>query len=158
MRIAIGADHAGFQLKQLLINELVALGDETVDFGTDSEESCDYPDIAQPLAERVAAGDFDLGVLICSTGVGPSIVANKVHGIRAALCHDPFSARRAREHTDANVLCLGAWALGRGAAVEVLRAFRDGTFEGGRHTRRLAKIAAIDDAARASATPARLEA
>lgn len=158
MRIAIGADHAGFQLKQLLIDELAALGDETVDFGTDSEESCDYPDIAQPLAERVAAGDFDFGVLICSTGVGPSIVANKVHGVRAALCPDPFSARRAREHTDANVLCLGAWVLGRGAAIEVLRAFREGTFEGGRHARRLAKLAAIDDAERAPATPARLEA
>jgi ribose 5-phosphate isomerase B len=158
MRIAIGADHAGVQLKRLLIEELGLLGDEIVDFGTDSEESCDYPDIAQPLAERVATGEFDFGVLICSTGVGPSIVANKVHGVRAALCHDPFSARRAREHTDANVLCLGAWVLGRGAAVDVLRAFRDGTFAGGRHTRRLEKLAAIDDAARAPASPARLEA
>jgi ribose 5-phosphate isomerase B len=157
MRIAIGADHAGFQLKQLLIVELTGLGDETTDFGTHSEESCDYPDIAQPLAQRVAGGEFDFGVLICSTGVGPSIVANKVHGIRAALCHDPFSARRAREHTDANVLCLGAWALGRGAAVEVLKAFRDGTFEGGRHSRRLAKVAAIDDAVRGPSPHARLE-
>ena len=157
MRIAIGADHAGFQLKQLLMEELARLGDETVDFGTYSEESCDYPDVAHPVAQRVAAGDFDFGVLICSTGVGPSIVANKVHGVRAALCHDPFSARRAREHTDANVLCLGAWALGRGAAVEVLRAFRDGAFEGGRHARRLAKIAAIDDAVRGPGAPARLE-
>ena len=160
MRIAIGADHAGYPLKQVLIEELAALGDETVDFGTHSEESCDYPDIAQPLAERLAAGEFDFGVLICSTGVGPSIVANKFHGIRAALCHDAFSARRAREHTDANVLCLGAWALGRGAALEVLKAFREGTFAGGRHARRLAKLTAIDDAARApgvEAAAARLE-
>src|SRR5438132_11921765 len=126
MRIAIGADHAGFALKQLLIDELRALGDETVDFGTDSEASCDYPDIAIPLAQQVAAGGFDFGVLICSTGVGPSIVANKQHGIRAALCHDVFSAQRAREHTDANILCMGAWAIGRGAAFAVLRAFRDG--------------------------------
>ncbi|RJQ12361.1 MAG: ribose 5-phosphate isomerase B [Dehalococcoidia bacterium] len=150
MRIAIGSDHAGFDLKTILADELRALGDEVTDFGTDSTESCDYPDIALPLAEAVAAGNHEFGILICSNGVGPSIVANKVHGVRAAICHDTFSAKRAREHTDANVLCLGAWAIGRGAASEVLQAFRDAHFEGGRHERRLAKVKAIDDRTRAS--------
>ena len=150
MRIAIGSDHAGFELKAILSEELRALGDEITDFGTDSTEACDYPDIALPLAEAVAGGKHDFGVLICSNGVGPSIVANKVHGVRAAVCHDVFSAKRAREHTDVNVLCLGAWAIGRGAASEVLRAFRDARFDGGRHGRRLAKVRAIDDQTRAS--------
>ena len=144
MRIAIGADHAGYELKEALRAELEALGDEVADFGTHSTESCDYPDIAIPLARAVAAGEHDLGVLICSNGVGPSVAANKVPGVRAALCHDVFSARRAREHVDANVLCMGAWAIGRGVASEVLRAFREATFEGGRHQRRLDKIAAIE--------------
>ena len=144
MRIAIGADHAGYELKEALRAELEALGDEVADFGTHSTESCDYPDIAIPLARAVAAGEHDLGVLICSNGVGPSIAANKVPGVRAALCHDVFSARRAREHVDANVLCMGAWAIGRGVASEVLRAFREATFEGGRHQRRLDKIAAVE--------------
>ncbi len=148
MRVAIGSDHAGFELKELLRAELAALGDAVTDFGTHSTESCDYPDIAIPLAQRVAAGEFDFGVLLCSNGVGPSIVANKVHGVRAALCHDTFSARRAREHTDANILCLGAWAIGRGAASEVLRAFRTAEFQGGRHVRRLAKLQAFDDETR----------
>lgn len=144
MRIAIGADHAGFALKEILRKELEGLGDEVVDFGTHSEDSIDYPDIAIPLANAVARAEHDFGILICSNGVGPSIAANKVHGIRAALCHDVFSAKRARQHTDANVLCLGSWAIGRGAASEVLRAFRDAAFEGGRHQRRVDKINAID--------------
>lgn len=144
MRIAIGADHAGYALKEILRAELEALGDEVVDFGTHSEESMDYPDIAFPLARAVAGGEHDFGVIICSNGVGPSIAANKVRGIRAALCNDVFSAKRARQHTNANVLCLGSWAIGRGAASEVLRAFREGTFEGGRHQRRVDKINAVD--------------
>ena len=145
MRVAVGADHAGYALKQLLRAELAALGDEVVDFGTHSEQSMDYPDVAFPLAQAVARGEHDFGVLICSNGVGPSIAANKVRGIRAALCHDVFSAKRAREHTDANVLCMGSWAIGRGAASEVLRAFREAHFEGGeRHRRRLSKIDAFD--------------
>ena len=148
MRVAIGSDHAGFELKKLLCEQLAGLGDEVEDFGTDSTESCDYPDIAIPLARRVAAGEFDFGVFICSNGVGPSIVANKVHGVRAALCHDTFSATRAREHTDANILCMGAWAIGRGAAAKVLRAFRAAEFQGGRHLRRLAKLQALDDETR----------
>ena len=150
MRVAIGSDHAGFELKNLLRDELIALGDEVRDFGTDSTESCDYPDIAIPLANEVSAGGFDFGILICSNGVGPSIVANKVHGIRAAVCHDVFSAKRAREHTNVNILCMGAWAIGRGAASEVMRAFREASFEGGRHERRLGKLQALDDATRRS--------
>lgn len=150
MRVAIGSDHAGFELKAILREELAALGDEVVDYGTDSTESCDYPDIAVPLGRAVAAGEHDFGILICSNGVGPSIVANKLHGVRAAVCHDTFSARRAREHTDVNVLCLGAWAIGRGVASDVMRAFRDASFEGGRHERRLNKVKAIDDETRAA--------
>jgi len=151
MRIAIGSDHAGFALKEILRAELAELGDDVTDYGTDSEVSCDYPDIAVPLARAVAAGEHEFGILICSNGVGPSIVANKIHGVRAAVCHDTFSAKRAREHTNVNVLCLGAWAIGRGAASEVTRAFRSASFEGGRHERRLGKLQAIDDEMRASA-------
>ena len=145
MRVAIGSDHAGFALKELLREELRTLGDDVRDFGTHSEESMDYPDVAIPLARAVAAGEHDFGVLICSNGVGPSMVANKVAGVRAGLCHDVFSARRAREHTDCNVLCMGAWAIGRGAASEILRAFRDARFEGGRHQRRVDKVNALDE-------------
>ena len=151
MRVAIGSDHAGFELKEILRAELAELGDEVTDYGTDSLESCDYPDIAVPLARAVAAGEHDFGILICSNGVGPSIVANKIHGVRAAVCHDTFSSKRAREHTDVNVLCMGAWAIGRGAASEVMRAFRAASFEGGRHERRLGKVKAIDDEMRAAA-------
>jgi ribose 5-phosphate isomerase B len=151
MRVAIGSDHAGFELKGILIEELKAWGDDVADYGTDSLDSVDYPDIAEPLARAVAAGEHDFGVLICSNGVGPSIVANKVHGVRCGLCHDTFSARRAREHTDCNVLAMGAWAIGRGAATEVLRAFRDAEFEGGRHERRVGKVNAIDDRMRSEA-------
>ena len=146
MRIAIGSDHAGFTLKEILRGELAAAGDEVTDYGTDSEESCDYPDIAIPLAQAVSTGEQEIGILICSNGVGPSIVANKIRGVRAALCHDTFSARRSREHTDANVLCIGARAIVRGAASDVVQAFRDATFEGGRHQPRLDKLNALDRA------------
>jgi len=151
VRVAIGSDHAGFELKQILIEELKALGDEVTDYGTDSLESCDYPDIAEPLARAVSGEEHDFGVLICSNGVGPSIVANKIHGVRCGLCHDTFSARRAREHTNCNILAMGAWAIGRGAAVDVLMAFRNAEFEGGRHERRIGKLNAIDDAMRRDA-------
>ena len=146
MRVAIGSDHAGFVLKELLRRELSdELGDDVTDFGTDSEESIDYPDIAIPLSQAIARGEHDLGILVCSNGVGPSMAANKVRGVRAALCHDVFSARRAREHTDANVLCIGAWSIGRGVASEVVRAFREATFQGGRYERRIAKVNALDN-------------
>jgi ribose 5-phosphate isomerase B len=147
VRIAIGSDHTGVALKESLREQLTALGHEAFDLsavGGSGEGSVDYPDVARPLAEAVAAGRYDLGLLICSNGVGMSITANKVKGVRAALCHDTFSARRARQHTDANVLCLGSWCIGPGVAREVLGAFLEGQFEGGRHARRLDKIKAIE--------------
>jgi ribose 5-phosphate isomerase B len=147
VRIAIGSDHTGVALKESLREQLTSLGHEAFDLsavGCSAEGSVDYPDVARPLAEAVAAGQYDLGVLICSNGVGMSITANKVKGVRAALCHDTFSARRARQHTDANVLCFGAWCIGPGVAREVLEAFLEGQFEGGRHARRLEKIKAIE--------------
>src|SRR4030042_2269247 len=115
MRIAIGSDHAGFRLKQFLLEPVASLGHESSDFGCPDETSVDYPDVAVPLAQAVIAGEQDLGILICGTGVGMSIPANKLKGIRAALCHDTFSARRARQHTDANILCLGSWGSAGGA-------------------------------------------
>ena len=144
MRIAIGSDHTGFELKQALCRRLGEAGRDVVDFGTHSSESIDYPDIAAPLARAVVDGRYQLGIVICSNGVGVSIAANKVAGARAALCADPWSARRARQHTDANILALGAWSLGRAVAEEIVDAFVDSEFEGGRHVRRLAKIGAIE--------------
>ena len=144
MRIAIGSDHAGFRLKQVLLEHVASLGHESSDFGCPDETSVDYPDFTVPLAQAVIAGEQDLGILICSTGVGMSIAANKLKGIRAALCHDTFSARRARQHTDANILCLGSWCIGEGAARDVVEAFLNGEFQGGRHVRRLEKIRALE--------------
>ncbi|MBI4300532.1 MAG: ribose 5-phosphate isomerase B [Chloroflexi bacterium] len=140
MRIAVGCDHAGLNLKQAILSMLAEMGHEYEDYGTYDNGSIDYPDIARPVAEAVARGEYDRGILICSNGVGMSITANKIRGIRAALCHDPFSARRAREHTDANVLCLGEWCIGQGLAREVVEAYLTAEFVGGRHTRRLEKI------------------
>lgn len=143
MRIAIGADHRGVELKQFIIKLLTQMGHSYEDFGTDTAEPVDYPDIAQRVAERVAKGDFDLGILICKTGIGMSIAANKVNGIRAALCHDGFSALSARQNNDANILCLGARG-GQGTVPEIVETFLTGQFEGGRHQRRLDKIRAIE--------------
>jgi len=145
MRIAIGSDHAGFRLKQVLLEHVASLGHESSDFGCPDETSVDYPDFAVPLAQAVIAGEQDLGILICNTGVGMSIAANKLKGIRAALCHDTFSARRARQHTDANILCLGSWCIGEGAARDVVETFLNGEFQGGRHVRRLEKVKALEE-------------
>jgi ribose 5-phosphate isomerase B len=144
VRIAIGSDHTGVRLKSFLEAELAPDSHDLHDFGADSEASVDYPDIAAPLARSVAAGEADLGIVICSNGVGVSIVANKVPGCRAALCHDAWSARRARQHTNANVLALGAFAIGEQVALEIVHAFLAAEFEGGRHARRVAKIDALD--------------
>lgn len=144
MRIAIGSDHSGYRLKEFLRAELAPLGHELHDFGTDSEASVDYPDIAVPLARSVVQGEADLGIVICSNGVGVSIAANKVAGCRAALCHDSWSAGRARGHTNANVLALGALAIGERVALEIVDAFLRTEFEGGRHARRVGKIDALD--------------
>jgi ribose 5-phosphate isomerase B len=144
VRIAIGSDHRGFALKEAFKELLAELGHEWVDFGCQSEESVDYPDIAQPLAKAVAAGEYQRGILICGSGVGMSIAANKVKGVRAALCENSFTARLARRHSDANVLCLGAWCIGQGLAEEIVRVFLSEDFEGGRHARRLEKIRAME--------------
>jgi len=144
VRIAIGSDHRGFALKEALKELLAELGHEWVDFGCQGEEAVDYPDIARPLAEAMAAGEYQRGILICGSGVGMSIAANKVKGVRAALCHDTFAARLARRHNDANVLCLGGWCIGRGVAEEIVRVFLSEDFEGGRHARRVDKIRAME--------------
>jgi ribose 5-phosphate isomerase B len=144
VRIAIGSDHRGFALKEVLKELLNALGHEWVDFGCQGEDPVDYPDIARPLAEAVAAGEYERGILICGNGVGMDIAANKVKGVRAALCQNDFTARLARQHNDVNVLCLGAWGIGRGLAEEIVRTFLNEDFEGGRHARRLKKIRAME--------------
>ena len=144
MRIAIGCDHRGLDLKKAVIGLITEAGHGCEDFGCHTPESVDYPDIAREVAGAVARGDFERGILICDTGIGMSITANKVRGIRAALCHSAFSARRARQHNDANILCLAAAEVGGGAG-EIVSAFFASEFEGGRHQRRLNKIRAMED-------------
>lgn len=144
MRIALGSDHAGFALKELIGEHLAAMGAETADFGTFCGNSVDYPDIALPLMEAVAGGEFELGILVCGTGIGMSIAANKYPGIRAALCGDTFSARCAREHNNANVLTLGARVIGDGPALEIVDTFLESSFKEGRHSRRVEKITLIE--------------
>ena len=144
MKISLGTDHAGFKLKEKVKRLLESLGHEVVDFGTHTTESIDYPDIARPLAEAVGCGDYPLGILVCSNGVGVSIVANKIQGVRAGLCTDTFTARRARAHTDCNILCLGGWTIGLGLAMEIVEVFIGTPFEGGSHQRRVNKINTLD--------------
>jgi len=144
VRIAIGSDHRGFRLKQTLMQHIAAAGHVVVDFGCYDENAVDFTDVAIPLSQAVTGGEEDRGLLICSNGVGMTVCANKVKGIRAALCHDTFAARRARQHTDANVLCLGSWCIGEGVAREVVDAFLTAEFEGGRHSRRLEKVQALE--------------
>ncbi len=144
MRIAIGSDHGGYQLKEEIKKALLEKKYQVEDFGTHSTDSCDYPDIALPVARAVAAGEYDKGILICGTGIGISIAANKVPGIRAALCHDTFSARASREHNDANILALGERVIGRGLALEIVDVWLASEFSGGRHQKRVDKIAAIE--------------
>lgn len=144
MSIAIGSDHAGFPLKEHLKKELQAMGLEARDFGTHSTDSCDYPDIAHAVSRAVAKGECESGILICGTGIGVSITANKVTGIRAACVSDPYSARMAREHNDANILCLGERVVGQGLAGDILRAWLGAAFAGGRHQRRVDKIGQVE--------------
>lgn len=145
MRIAIGSDHAGFNLKELIKKHFKGEGICFVDFGTNSTEAVDYPDIARPVAESVARGETRFGILICGTGIGMVIAANKVPGVRAALCHDVFTARAAREHNDANVLTLGERVTGAGLACEIVRTWLQASFQGGRHERRVNKIRALEE-------------
>ncbi len=144
MRLAFGADHAGYELKDHLIATARELGHDVTDLGTNGPESVDYPDFAKAVAECVVAGQADLGIILCSNGVGISISANKVPGIRCALCHTSWGAARARQHADANMLALGAWEIGRGVADDILRAFLSNEFEGGRHERRVGKMMEIE--------------
>lgn len=144
MRIAIGCDHAGFNLKQVIVSLLTELGHSYEDFGCYDTGSVDYPDIGHAVAEAVAQGHFDHGILVCSTGIGMCMVANKVQDIRAALCHDTFTARRAREHNDANILCLGESVLGPGLVRDIVTTYLNSQFVGGRHARRLEKMRAIE--------------
>ncbi len=147
MRIIIGADHGGFRLKEAVKRHLLALGHEMHDVGThDGETSVDYPDYALPVARAVVKGEYDYGIVICGTGIGISIAANKVRGARAALCTDPYMARMARAHNDANILALGGRVVGEGLALDIVDAFLAGAYEGGRHARRVAKIAALEEA------------
>ena len=143
MHIAIGCDHRGLSLKQFIIKILAGARQSYKDFGTNTADPVDYPDIAKRVAKAVAKGNFEYGILICDTGIGMSIAANKVKGIRAARCDDVFSARRARQHNDANILCL-ATGKGQEPVPEMIEAFLAGEFEGGRHQRRLDKIRAME--------------
>jgi ribose 5-phosphate isomerase B len=152
-RIALGADHAGFHTKEIIRGFLEGQGYAVNDVGTWSEESVDYPDYARKVAEAVAGGRAQLGILACGTGIGMAIAANKVPGIRAATVHDPGTAWAAREHNNANVLTLGGRVVDAAQAVEIVRGFLSASFAGGRHQRRIDKIAAMEPA-RASATAA----
>ncbi len=143
-RIAVGADHAGYHLKEILKNYLLGAGYTVDDVGTWSDESVDYPDFARKVADRVAAGENQIGVLVCGTGIGMSIAANKVEGIRAALAHDSVTARLGREHNDANVLTLGGRIVSDAQGVEIVKDFLAAKFLGGRHERRIEKITEMD--------------
>jgi ribose 5-phosphate isomerase B len=144
MRVAIGSDHAGFAYKSAIVEMLRALGHEVMDFGTDSEVSVDYPDYVRPVAEAVARGECDRGIVLGGSGNGENMVANKVAGVRSALCWDVTTARLAREHNDANVLSLGQRVMGLETAKEVVSVFLTTAFAGGRHLPRIAKIAAME--------------
>lgn len=146
MRIAVGADHGGFPLNERVIKELRAAGHEITDFGThDGSQPDDYPDYSLKVGQAIQAGAADIGILICGSGVGAAVAANKLSGIRAALCGDTYSAHQSREHDDCNVLCLGARVIGVELALEILRAFVAARFTGEeRHQRRLKKVAALE--------------
>ncbi len=140
MRVAIGSDHAGVAYKAVLVALLSELGHSVKDFGADTEESVDYPDYIRPVAEAVARGDFERGIVLGGSGNGEQIVANKVRGIRCALCWDATTARLAREHNDANMISIGQRVVGIETAKEAIRVFLGTGFAGGRHSRRIAKI------------------
>ena len=143
-RIAIGSDHAGYELKQHLIDVLAADGHEVADLGTNSTESCDYPRFCAAVGRAVRNHDADIGIVLGGSGQGEQLAANKVHGVRAALCNDLFTARLARAHNDANVLSMGARVVGIGLAEEILATFLATPFEGGRHARRVGQVMMIE--------------
>jgi ribose 5-phosphate isomerase B len=144
MKIVIGSDHAGFELKEDLRTYLKEQNVEVEDLGVLSEAPVDYPDIGAVVAEKVAQGEFERGILICGSGIGMSVVANRFAGVRAALCHDLYTARMSREHNDANVLVLGGRLTGKGLAREILKIWLESKFQGGNHQRRLEKIQSLE--------------
>ena len=143
-KIIIGCDHGGFDLKNEIISHLEKRAIEVTDVGTYSTDSCNYPDYARALCKRIQSGEFERGILVCGTGIGISIAANKHNGIRAACCSDTFSARMTRMHNDANVLCMGGRVVGAGLACDMVDLFVDTEFEGGRHETRVNKVMAIE--------------
>jgi len=146
MIIALGSDHGAFELKNIIIDDLKQLGYETLDLGTNSADSCDYSDYAQKVCALVNGGEADLGILICGTGIGMSMAANKIAGIRCALCGDVFSAKATRSHNDANVLALGARVVGTGLAKEIVHAYLNTSFSGDeRHARRIQKVMKLEE-------------
>ncbi|MCX7780466.1 MAG: ribose 5-phosphate isomerase B [Negativicutes bacterium] len=145
MKIAIGADHGGLRLKAEILAYLQAKNIPCHDFGTYTSESVDYPDISLAVAKAVAGGEYDRGIIICGTGIGVSIAANKVKGIRAALCHDVYSAQMSREHNDANILTMGERVIGPGLALAIVEKWLETGFAGGRHERRVGKIGQLEE-------------
>jgi len=144
VRIALGCDHRGLKLKQAIMKFLAGSGHDYDDFGCYSSDPVDYPDIAKRVGEAVVSGGFDQGILICGSGIGMSIAANKIRGIRAALCCNVFSAERARRHNDANILCLGEDTIEQASTLDIVEIYLSTTFEGGRHLRRLEKIRSLE--------------
>lgn len=137
LKVVIGSDHGGFRYKEAIIDYLKARNIEFLDIGTHTLESCDYPEIARLAAKKIASGEFNRGILVCGTGIGMSIAANKVKGIRAALCSDTYSARVSRAHNNANILCLGERVIGEHLALDIVDIWLKTGFEGGRHKRRV---------------------
>lgn len=144
MKIAIGSDHAGFALKEYIKRHLSEKGYFAEDFGCDSEEPVDYPDVSKAVSQSVAEGRHDFGILICGTGIGTSITANKVKGVRAALCYDKYTAEMSRAHNDANILTIGGRTTSFSSAAEIVDTFLKTEFEGGRHERRVNKITGLE--------------
>ncbi|CUA79668.1 ribose 5-phosphate isomerase B [Anoxybacillus suryakundensis] len=145
MKVAIASDHGGIRIREEIKKLMDEMGIEYIDFGCECETSVDYPDYALPVAEKVASGEFDRGILICGTGIGMSIAANKVKGIRCALVHDVFSAKATREHNDSNILAMGERVIGPGLAREIAKVWLTTPFEGGRHEKRIQKISAYEN-------------
>ncbi len=145
MKVAVAGDHAGFDLKEVMIEVIEGFGNEVIDLGTTSTDPVDYPDYAEKVGRSIQKGEADRGVLICGSGVGAAIAANKMRGIRAGLCHDTYSAHQSVEHDDANVLALGARVIGVELAIEIVEAFLGATFSGEeRHQRRVNKVLALE--------------
>ena len=145
MKISMGCDHGGLQLKNAIKEHLLAQGHEVVDFGTNSTDSCDYPDFAIPAARAVASGECERGILVCTTGIGISITANKVKGIRCALLSDTVSAALCRNHNDTNMMALGQGIVGEKLALQIVDTWLHAEFEGGRHQRRIDKMMAVEE-------------